>query len=126
MIERPIDKMMMDFRASSDAKEKLKISTGVKNAVLDEINGYRESPPDPATLTDWQDGAACRQFPEVMFQEKGERWAAELAKRACGACVVQDACQELALSDKAVAPFGIWGNMSERERRAHFRRRKAA
>jgi WhiB family transcriptional regulator, redox-sensing transcriptional regulator len=51
--------------------------------------------------------------PDVFFPEKGG--STREAKRICGECPVRAECLEYALeSDER---FGIWGGMSERERR---------
>lgn len=122
----PIDAKMMEFRASADTEQKLKLRMEITKSVEAAINTYDANPPDVASLNEWQDGALCKSFPEVMFAEKGEIWATRLAQTACASCVVQGDCLEYALSDKAVAPFGVWGKWTDRQRRAYFKRRKAA
>jgi WhiB family transcriptional regulator, redox-sensing transcriptional regulator len=67
----------------------------------------------------WRVRAACRQAdPELFFPEgtagPAQR-AAEQAKRVCGRCLVQARCLNWAL-DHATA-FGIWGGLTEDERR---------
>jgi len=62
----------------------------------------------------WQSRALCAQTdPEAFFPEKGG--STRDAKRVCGACVVRSECLEYALSNDE--RFGIWGGLSERERR---------
>lgn len=62
----------------------------------------------------WQARALCAQTdPEAFFPEKGG--STRDAKRVCGACVVRSECLEYALSNDE--RFGIWGGLSERERR---------
>ena len=62
----------------------------------------------------WQDRALCAQTdPEAFFPEKGG--STREAKRVCRSCEVRAECLEYALeSDER---FGIWGGLSERERR---------
>jgi WhiB family transcriptional regulator, redox-sensing transcriptional regulator len=62
----------------------------------------------------WQDRALCAETdPEAFFPEKGG--STREAKRVCGSCEVRAECLEYALeSDEK---FGIWGGLSERERR---------
>ena len=62
----------------------------------------------------WQTDALCAQTdPEAFFPEKGG--STRDAKRICGSCDVRGDCLEYALQNDE--RFGIWGGMSERERR---------
>ncbi len=62
----------------------------------------------------WQELALCAQTdPESFFPEKGG--STREAKRICTGCEVRDACLEYALANDE--RFGIWGGLSERERR---------
>ena len=62
----------------------------------------------------WQERALCAQTdPEAFFPEKGG--STREAKRICLGCEVRDACLEYALANDE--RFGIWGGLSERERR---------
>ncbi|WP_434618150.1 WhiB family transcriptional regulator [Arthrobacter sp. A5] len=62
----------------------------------------------------WQTDALCAQTdPEAFFPEKGG--STRDAKKVCGACNVRAQCLEYALSNDE--RFGIWGGLSERERR---------
>lgn len=67
----------------------------------------------------WQQFALCAQTdPEAFFPEKGG--SSREAKSVCGSCEVRGECLEYALqSDER---FGIWGGLSERERRRLRRR----
>jgi len=67
----------------------------------------------------WQESALCAQTdPEVFFPEKGG--STREAKRVCAKCDVRGECLEYAvLHDER---FGIWGGMSERDRRRLRRR----
>ena len=63
---------------------------------------------------DWQDDALCNQVdPELWFPEKGG--STREAKKICLSCTVREPCLEYALEKNE--RFGIWGGMSERERR---------
>lgn len=70
---------------------------------------------DPATEDDqWQERALCAQTdPEAFFPEKGG--STREAKRICQGCEVKHECLEYALAHDE--RFGIWGGLSERERR---------
>ena len=62
----------------------------------------------------WQERALCAQTdPEAFFPEKGG--STREAKRICLGCEVKDECLESALANDE--RFGIWGGLSERERR---------
>ena len=62
----------------------------------------------------WQERALGAQTdPEAFFPEKGG--STREAKRVCQSCEVQAECLEYALTNDE--RFGIWGGMSERERR---------
>ncbi len=62
----------------------------------------------------WQDKALCAQTdPEAFFPEKGG--STREAKRVCRSCEVRAECLEYALEHDE--RFGIWGGLSERERR---------
>lgn len=69
----------------------------------------------------WQDFANCRGAdPDLFFPERGA--STRTAKGICRECSVQEDCLEFAIvsSEK----FGIWGALSERERRKIRRERK--
>jgi WhiB family redox-sensing transcriptional regulator len=64
----------------------------------------------------------CAQVdPEIFFPEKGG--STRDPKRVCRSCEVRAECLDYALEHEE--RFGIWGGMSERERRG-LRRRLAA
>ena len=67
----------------------------------------------------WQERALCAQTdPEAFFPEKGG--STREAKRVCMSCDVRGECLEYALAHDE--RFGIWGGLSERERRRLKRR----
>ena len=70
---------------------------------------------------DWRDDAACVQHAgEVdFFPERGE--SVRAAKAVCAQCPVQSECLEYAMQWNHLS--GVWGGLSERERR-HLRRRR--
>jgi WhiB family redox-sensing transcriptional regulator len=71
--------------------------------------------PDPGSADDqWRDRGLCAQTdPEAFFPEKGG--STREAKRICLGCEVKNECLEYALANDE--RFGIWGGLSERERR---------
>lgn len=71
----------------------------------------------------WQDLANCLGVdPDLFFPERGA--STREAKEVCRGCVVRAECLEYALVHGE--KFGIWGGMSERERRRIRRARAIA
>ncbi|MFB7836133.1 WhiB family transcriptional regulator [Streptomyces sp. NPDC056056] len=67
----------------------------------------------------WSEGAACRTAdPDELFVEGA---AQNKAKAVCAGCPVRTECLAHALDHRI--EHGIWGGMTERERRALLRRR---
>ncbi len=77
--------------------------------------------PDPKTpwVTEWASHGACaKSDPDALFvQGKAQREA----KVICRGCPVIAECLSDALDNRT--EFGVWGGMTERERRALLRRR---
>lgn len=76
----------------------------------------------------WQDRAACKGMDPLIFfgpehaetvKEKRDR--EDAAKGVCAVCPVQNECLEYALDAREA--YGIWGGMTEVERKALLRRR---
>lgn len=64
---------------------------------------------------EWYERALCREVDgEIFYPEKGG--TVEPAKAVCRNCDVRRECLEYALSRNE--EFGVWGGLSERERRA--------
>ena len=74
---------------------------------------------------EWQGEAACRGVGSRLFfhpaGERGSRRAArdEAAKRVCARCPVRRPCLQFALAVRE--PYGVWGGMTQKERRARLR-----
>ena len=63
----------------------------------------------------WQEYAACAQTdPEAFFPEKGS--SSRGAKQVCAGCFVREDCLAYALEHGE--RFGVWGGLSERQRRS--------
>ena len=84
--------------------------------------GYGDADPAPAAQwptaptgdETWRLDALCAETdPEAFFPEKGG--STREAKRVCSGCEVRAECLESALANDE--RFGIWGGLSERERR---------
>jgi WhiB family redox-sensing transcriptional regulator len=75
------------------------------------------------TLSDeWQTSALCRGnhshlfFPPSTFERKDDRERREMrAKAICNVCPVMSDCQTYAVAIRE--PFGIWGGMTETDRK---------
>lgn len=79
--------------------------------ILGVSKAYNDFDDDPLS---WQADAICAQTdPEAFFPEKGG--STREAKKICGGCDVKAQCLEYALKNDE--RFGIWGGLSERERR---------
>jgi len=71
-----------------------------------------------AALVDWRRLAACRSAdPDLFFPVSGGGWAGQVekAKALCGACRVRRHCLQYAITEDE--PYGVWGGMTEDERR---------
>lgn len=69
-------------------------------------------------ITDWPSLAACANGdPDALFVLGAEQ---NVAKRICRQCPVRYECLADALDNRI--EFGVWGGMTERERRALLRR----
>jgi WhiB family redox-sensing transcriptional regulator len=88
------------------------------------------SPPAALIITDiadWRAAAACRGIESsVFFSPDAERGQARTrresrARRICQDCPVLRRCRDHALATDE--PYGIWGGMTEADRRRHARRR---
>ena len=92
------------MRELAMARQAPVMETGLREVVPDEV---------PAEL-EWQERALCAQTdPEAFFPEKGG--STREAKRVCLSCEVRVECLDYALANDE--RFGIWGGLSERERR---------
>ena len=91
------------------------ITSVTKRAHLSVVPDFFGMPPEtPDDDDQWQERALCAQTdPEAFFPEKGG--STREANRICLGCEVRDACLDYALAHDE--RFGIWGGLSERERR---------
>lgn len=97
------------------------VSSAPENWFVDPVHlgvpGVRQ-PDKPGQADDnplaWQSDSLCAQTdPEAFFPEKGG--STRDAKKICASCEVRIHCLEYALENDE--RFGIWGGLSERERR---------
>lgn len=93
----------------------------------------RDAIRERSAATSWREHGRCRGVdPEIFFPAvptggdaaELERFAAaeETAKAICVTCPVREACLEHALSVRE--KHGVWGGLTERERRRILRRRR--
>jgi WhiB family redox-sensing transcriptional regulator len=91
--------------------------TGHNDRLIDIFAVLRPRPVAERTAPEdlsWMDRALCPETdPDAFFPEKGG--STREAKRVCRSCEVRAECLEYALGRDE--RFGIWGGMSERERR---------
>ena len=75
------------------------------------------------SITSWKEAAACRGMAaDVFFPESDE--GAATAKAICATCPVATECLEFALATRQ--DDGVWGGLTETERRRLRRRRQEA
>lgn len=90
------------------------------------MNAYSGQVPDTEPAADWRKSAACRTEDSDLFFPQGTTgmWLAviEQAKAICRRCPVTGQCLQWALETGQDA--GVWGGLSEAERRS-LKRRKA-
>ena len=81
---------------------------------MTELSFLLDGEEEESGLLPWQEEALCAQTdPEAFFPEKGG--STREAKKVCLGCDVRSECLEYALMNDE--RFGIWGGLSERERR---------
>ncbi len=68
----------------------------------------------PGAKRDWARQAACRGADTTMWFPE-PRQPADAAKAVCASCPVRDECLAYALASRQ--RFGVWGGLSEQERR---------
>ena len=78
------------------------------------VQSYDRIPLEDAEEIGWQEKALCAETdPDAFFPEKGG--STREAKKVCMGCEVRVECLDYALENDE--RFGIWGGLSERERR---------
>ena len=86
-------------------------------------DGIDASGANEAAAESWQAFANCLGVdPDLFFPERGA--STKEVKQVCQGCVVREDCLEYALANGE--KFGIWGGLSERERRRIRRQRALA
>lgn len=70
-----------------------------------------------AEVSEWTLRAKCRDMEDALFPEGKDQ---KRARSVCGGCPVRSECLAEALDNRI--EWGVWGGMTERERRALLRR----
>ena len=68
-----------------------------------------------ADESDWRQLANCRDMDDAIFYDTYSRDGVALAKKICRRCPVTTQCLTWAVEHRE--PYGIWGGLTERERR---------
>ncbi|WP_093803948.1 WhiB family transcriptional regulator [Streptomyces sp. Wb2n-11] len=95
-------------------------STATGRATTKAAQSTRTALPEPA-VSGWWNLAACREVDPELFFPANCNDLARNAKKVCGGCPVQLECLQWALD--ARQDFGVWGGLTERERRQLHRRK---
>lgn len=74
-----------------------------------------------ASSIEWMSRGACRGVTRDIFFPDSDQLVSSTAKRLCGRCDVRDECLQYALDQRI--EFGIWGGLTEEQRRSIDRRR---
>ena len=97
---------------------------GSDSPVSESVDRQEVFPSLKENTMDWRHEAACRDEDPELFFPIGNTGPAlaqiEEAKKVCNRCTVKDACLAWALESGQDA--GVWGGLSEDERRALKRR----
>lgn len=73
----------------------------------------------PIDERNWKDYAKCKEdTPDALFVRGAEQ---NIAKLVCSRCVVKEECLSEALTNQI--EWGVWGGLTERERRALLRKK---
>jgi WhiB family redox-sensing transcriptional regulator len=71
----------------------------------------------------WRDHGRCRGVdPEIFYPPEEDEERADEAKAICAVCPVRELCLEHAITRRE--KIGIWGGLTERERRRLIRQRR--
>lgn len=115
-LKNPTPRPLIPYEPQSEARKKRK--------ERERRMGNRTTPgrDEGAMPGDWKEQAACKgETYEIFFVPQGGNHYG-LAKSICGRCPVREECLEHALEHKEDA--GVWGGLTEDERRALRNRRR--
>ena len=110
----------LQSKSAMQARNAMQMSNAMQASPALQQRARPEEAPDERS---WHDQANCLGVdPDLFFPERGA--STREAKEVCRGCVVREDCLEYALTNGE--KFGIWGGMSERERRRLRRARALA
>lgn len=70
-------------------------------------------------VPDWIDSARCKGLDLTAFFQRNQH-TARGALQICKKCTVREECLDYAIENEM--DYGVWGGLTERQRRAHARR----
>jgi WhiB family redox-sensing transcriptional regulator len=70
---------------------------------------------------DWEGAVCATTDPEMFFNS--HYYSVHEAKKICQTCPLIQKCAEYALTHPEMAEYGVWGGMSESERRAQHNKK---
>jgi hypothetical protein len=108
------------------SKEQVARALGELGYLSDGAAQYYAIPEDGVELLSeeerYTNRACAGRYPtEAFFPEKGDIYGLEMAKKVCRTCIWREGCLEEALTNQV--DWGVWGGLSEKERRALLRKR---
>lgn len=96
------------------------MNVSLERHVMQVTRQVAHAPDYSAERESWHDDALCNEYPaDLWFPEKGSH--SDEAKLICTGCPVKDECLAFALENGE--RFGIWGGLTETERRTLARQR---
>lgn len=120
----PVDQAAIALTVTKEERQQADESKASSTANASEVTrgiGVAALIEDDYLAKGWQDLANCLGVdPDLFFPERGA--STREAKEVCKGCTVREECLEYSLATGE--KFGIWGGLSERERR-RLRRQRA-
>ena len=112
-----------EYGGASSPPDPTESVTSAGRTVINATSDRPKLNPDTGDPPHWKESANCLGVdPDLFFPERGA--STREAKEICKGCVSRPNCLEYALDNGE--KFGIWGGMSERERRRLRRQRALA
>lgn len=90
------------------------------SAIVTRLDRWRPVPTTVLNAIVSRDGGCSRIFAAAPFRPSGPMTDRELAEWTCADCGQLDACLELELRTAGADTVGVWGGLSEQDRRALY------